>query len=72
MYQYSFNGASTVYAGMIQTESAYFQGRDGIGNPGPFAGGITYAGDPVFPEGNCGPGSTGTIGEYIDRSSSMG
>jgi hypothetical protein len=60
MYQYSFSGAGKISAAMIQTESAYFQGSDGIGNPGPFAGGFTYPGDPIASNG--GSCVNGTIG----------
>ena len=59
LYQYNFVNASTVLAGMIQTESAYFQGKDGIGNPGPFAGKVKYPGDPIQPSEGC---VNGTIG----------
>ena len=62
MYQYSFSGASTLKAGMIQTESAYFQGKDGLGNPGPFTGSAAYPGDPVLPDGGCGAKGNGTTG----------
>lgn len=61
MYQYSFSSASTVSVGMIQTESGYFQGSNGVRNPAPFTGSnaISFPGDPVLPDGGC---VNGTIG----------
>ncbi|KAL1904162.1 hypothetical protein Sste5344_010142 [Sporothrix stenoceras] len=59
MYQYSFSSASTVSAGMIQTESGYFQGSNGVRNPAPFTGSnaISFPGDPVLPDGGCANGT---------------
>ncbi|KAK3368298.1 pectate lyase superfamily protein-domain-containing protein, partial [Podospora didyma] len=60
LYQYSFNNARTVGAGMIQTESAYFQGMNGIRSPAPYQDSLgQWPGDPVYPEGGC---VNGTIG----------
>lgn len=53
LYQYQFYQASTILAGMIQTESPYYQ--PGIAPPGPFGGFLgTFNGDPTFNVSNCG------------------
>ncbi|KAF1817732.1 glycoside hydrolase family 55 protein [Dissoconium aciculare CBS 342.82] len=50
-YQYNFNGASNIYAGMVQTESPYYQPVPKP--PEPFANAVgQFAGDPTYRCGN--------------------
>lgn len=49
MYQYNFNGAKNIFAGLIQTESAYYQPNPLP--PAPFAGSVGVL--PGDPEYNC-------------------
>jgi glucan 1,3-beta-glucosidase len=54
LYQYNFVNVSNTFAGMIQTESAYFQAAADTESPGTFNSSVgQYAGDPVFPESTC-------------------
>ncbi|KAM0543161.1 hypothetical protein ACHAPJ_012459 [Fusarium lateritium] len=47
LYQYNFNKARKVFAGMIQSESPYYQG--GINAPSPFQGALeVLPGDPII------------------------
>ncbi|KAH8816524.1 pectate lyase superfamily protein-domain-containing protein [Xylogone sp. PMI_703] len=58
LYQYEFSKASTVIAGMIQTESAYFQ--PGIAPPAPFGDYLgTFGGDPTWNVSSCGINAEG-------------
>ncbi len=55
LYQYNFFNATDTFAGMIQTESPYFQFADGIAqSPGPFSDSVgLFSGDPSFPDETC-------------------
>ncbi len=55
LYQYSFNNATNTFAGMIQTESPYFQFAPGLAqSPGPFNASIgLFPADPIFPDATC-------------------
>lgn len=54
LYQYNFYGAQNVWAGMIQTESPYFQATTITESPGPFSATIgQFNNDPVFPDSSC-------------------
>ncbi|OAA70222.1 LysM domain-containing protein [Akanthomyces lecanii RCEF 1005] len=51
LYQYNFFNTSSVFAGMIQTESPYFQGTDSSSSPGPFKDSLgVFNNDPTFTE----------------------
>lgn len=54
LYQYNFNNASNIFAGMIQTESPYFQGTSATTSPGPFGKSIgVFNNDPNFKDDSC-------------------
>lgn len=54
LYQYNFYNTSNMFAGMIQTESPYFQYTTGTQSPGPFNSSIgLFSNDPIFPDGTC-------------------
>lgn len=54
LYQYNFHNTSNSFAGMIQTESPYFQGTAATQSPGPFAKSIgKFNNDPVFDNSSC-------------------
>ncbi len=55
LYQYNFYNATNTIAGMIQTESPYFQFAPGIAqSPGPFNASMgLFKGDPAFPDATC-------------------
>lgn len=55
LYQYNFNNATNTFAGMIQTESPYFQFAPGLAqSPGPFNASVgLFAADPIFPDATC-------------------
>jgi glucan 1,3-beta-glucosidase len=54
LYQYNFANATNTFAGMIQTESPYFQFMAATESPGPFNSSIgLFANDPVFPDSTC-------------------
>lgn len=51
LYQYNFFNTSSVFAGMIQTESPYFQDTDSSSSPGPFKDSLgVFNNDPTFAE----------------------
>ncbi|KAF2153724.1 glycoside hydrolase family 55 protein [Myriangium duriaei CBS 260.36] len=52
LYQYNFFGASNVFAGMIQTESPYYQGGAFGMSPGIWAD-TPMPGDPIFGKDSC-------------------
>ncbi|KKA30026.1 hypothetical protein TD95_001514 [Thielaviopsis punctulata] len=52
LYQYNFFGAANLFAGMIQTESPYFQYTKSTESPGPFNKAI-YVSDPGFDDSSC-------------------
>jgi glucan 1,3-beta-glucosidase len=54
LYQYNFANATNTFAGMIQTESPYFQFMAATESPGPFNSSIgLFTNDPVFPDSTC-------------------
>ncbi|KAJ4361597.1 hypothetical protein N0V95_001758 [Ascochyta clinopodiicola] len=54
MYQYNFANASNTLAGMIQTESPYYQYTSGTISPGPYKSTVgSFSGDPVFGDTSC-------------------
>ncbi|WPH01347.1 Hypothetical protein R9X50_00418900 [Acrodontium crateriforme] len=54
LYQYNFANSSNTFAGMIQTESPYFQATDAGKSPGPFASTIgMFKCDPNFSDKTC-------------------
>jgi glucan 1,3-beta-glucosidase len=54
LYQYNFYGSVNTLAGMIQTESPYFQYSAATESPGPFSASIgSFPNDPVFPDPTC-------------------
>ncbi|KAI9645912.1 hypothetical protein NHQ30_005349 [Ciborinia camelliae] len=54
LYQYNFAGAVNTFAGMIQTESPYYQATDATESPGPFNSSVgSFDNDPIFPDGTC-------------------
>ena len=54
LYQYNFYNTTNVLAGMIQTESPYFQYATATMSPGPFNSSIgVFNNDPIFPDGTC-------------------
>lgn len=54
LYQYNFFGSVNTWAGMIQTESPYYQSVAATESPGPFGTSIgLYINDPVFPDESC-------------------
>lgn len=61
-YQYQFNNAKGLIASMIQTESPYFQGLNGIGAIAPFGGNMgEFPGDPPGGIDRC---LHGGVGKY--------
>lgn len=51
LYQYNFYSTSNLFAGMIQTESPYFQFTDATSSPGPFEDSLgVFNNDPDFSE----------------------
>lgn len=51
LYQYNFYNTSSLFAGMIQTESPYFQYTDATSSPGPFKDSLgVFPNDPDFSE----------------------
>ncbi|RFU28181.1 hypothetical protein B7463_g8175, partial [Scytalidium lignicola] len=51
LYQYNFAETVNTFAGMIQTESPYFQYADATESPGPFADTVgLFSNDPSFPD----------------------
>jgi glucan 1,3-beta-glucosidase len=54
LYQYNFVNATNTFAGMIQTESPYYQFTAATESPGPFNSSIgLFTNDPVFPDATC-------------------
>ncbi|KAJ5211430.1 exo-1-3-beta-D-glucanase [Penicillium cinerascens] len=54
LYQYNFVNATNTFAGMIQTESPYFQATDSTESPGPFNASVgLFTNDPTFPDSTC-------------------
>ncbi|KAK6075617.1 LysM domain-containing protein [Seiridium cupressi] len=54
LYQYNFYGSTNTFAGMIQTESPYFQYTAGTESPGVFSSSVgLFENDPVFPDSSC-------------------
>ena len=56
LYQYAFVNSTNTFAGMMQTESPYFQGTAATQSqsPGPFNASVgLFAGDPKFPDPHC-------------------
>ncbi|UKZ82498.1 hypothetical protein TrVFT333_010287 [Trichoderma virens FT-333] len=54
LYQYNFANTSNTFAGMIQTESPYYQFTEATESPGPFNSSVgMYSGDPTFPDSTC-------------------
>lgn len=54
LYQYNFINATNMFAGMIQTESPYFQFTDLTEFPGPFNASVgLFTNDPSFPNSTC-------------------
>lgn len=54
LYQYNFYNSSNTFAGMIQTESPYFQGTAVSQSPGPFSASVgQFGNDPIFEDGTC-------------------
>ncbi|PWY88961.1 exo-1,3-beta-D-glucanase [Aspergillus heteromorphus CBS 117.55] len=54
LYQYNFANATNTLAGMIQTESPYFQATDSTESPGPFNSSMgLFTNDPEFPDSTC-------------------
>ncbi|KID60715.1 LysM domain-containing protein, partial [Metarhizium brunneum ARSEF 3297] len=51
LYQYNFYNTGNLFAGMIQTESPYFQYTDATSSPGPFKNSLgVFSNDPDFSE----------------------
>ncbi|RDW56893.1 pectin lyase fold factor [Coleophoma crateriformis] len=54
LYQYNFYNATNTFAGMIQTESPYFQFTAATESPGPYKSSVgLFTNDPVFPDSTC-------------------
>ncbi|KAK4860839.1 hypothetical protein LT330_004570 [Penicillium expansum] len=54
LYQYNFVNATNTLAGMIQTESPYYQFTDATESPGPFNASVgLFTNDPTFPDVTC-------------------
>ncbi|GAO17591.1 hypothetical protein UVI_02050750 [Ustilaginoidea virens] len=54
LYQYNFYNTSNIFAGMIQTESPYFQYAAATESPGPFKDSVgLFNNDPDFSNDNC-------------------
>lgn len=54
LYQYNFVNTTDTFAGMIQTESPYYQFADATESPGPFNSSVgLFANDPIFPDSSC-------------------
>ncbi|SPQ22989.1 a8ef266c-8802-41e8-87ee-6caa1a908fce [Thermothielavioides terrestris] len=54
LYQYNFYNTSNTFAGMIQTESPYFQYTTATASPGPFNASLgLFNNDPDFPDDTC-------------------
>ncbi|EON98175.1 hypothetical protein UCRPA7_6324 [Phaeoacremonium minimum UCRPA7] len=54
LYQYNFYQTSNVWAGMIQTESPYFQYTTNTESPGVFSDSVgIFSNDPIFPDSSC-------------------
>ncbi|PYH85075.1 exo-1,3-beta-D-glucanase [Aspergillus uvarum CBS 121591] len=54
LYQYNFVNATNTLAGMIQTESPYYQFTDATESPGPFNASVgLFTNDPSFPDATC-------------------
>lgn len=54
LYQYNFYNTSNMFAGMLQTESPYFQYSTATESPGPFNACVgLFNNDPVFPDDTC-------------------
>jgi hypothetical protein len=54
LYQYNFFGSVNTFAGMIQTESPYYQYVAATESPGPFNASVgLFNNDPVFPDATC-------------------
>jgi glucan 1,3-beta-glucosidase len=53
-YQYNFFDSLNTFAGMIQTESPYFQYTTATESPGVFSSSVgLFSNDPVFPDSTC-------------------
>jgi hypothetical protein len=70
LYQYNFYRASKIFAGMVQTESPYFQPHPKP--PAPFEDSLgMYSGDPTY--GSCGgSGDSRSVSEFGGCDSSWG
>ncbi|CAM6003086.1 unnamed protein product [Sphagnum balticum] len=54
LYQYNFFGSTNTLAGMIQTESPYYQYTTATESPGPFNASVgLFSNDPIFPDASC-------------------
>lgn len=54
LYQYNFVNTTNTLAGMIQTESPYYQFTDATESPGPFNASVgLFTNDPTFPDVTC-------------------
>lgn len=54
LYQYNFFGTVNTLAGMIQTESPYYQYTTVTESPGPFNASVgLFSNDPLFPDASC-------------------
>ncbi|OOG00127.1 glycoside hydrolase family 55 protein, partial [Aspergillus carbonarius ITEM 5010] len=54
LYQYNFYNATNTFAGLIQTESPYYQFTDATQSPGPFNASVgLFTNDPSFPDSSC-------------------
>ncbi|PYI01146.1 exo-1,3-beta-D-glucanase [Aspergillus sclerotiicarbonarius CBS 121057] len=54
LYQYNFVNATNTFAGLIQTESPYYQFTDATQSPGPFNASVgLFTNDPSFPDSTC-------------------
>ncbi|GLA11528.1 hypothetical protein AnigIFM62618_005494 [Aspergillus niger] len=54
LYQYNFVNSTNTLAGMIQTESPYYQFTAATESPGPFNASVgLFTNDPVFPDATC-------------------
>jgi hypothetical protein len=69
-YQYNFNGARNIYAGMLQTESPYYQPMPKP--PAPFSNVIgQFAGDPSYRCGNDFDGCDASWAVIVRKSSNL-
>jgi hypothetical protein len=54
LYQYNFANTTNTFAGMIQTESPYYQFVEATESPGPFNSSVgLFTNDPSFPDPSC-------------------